>query len=168
MFSQKFSTILLLAMVSVTWRSRNDTGTARRHRYRERDDADGELKLSTQSEPDYRDRWQKCLTVLMEEEKRKLQGSHHIAPANPGPSNRASFSGRQCVTSHLVYATMSKQYQFKLVLLGQFLLSESLIPLRSFKVNQQLENLGTLYTILHVTRLTLHQPCPPFRQGPVR
>lgn len=156
MFSQKFSTILLLAMVSVTWRSRNDTGTARRHRYRERDDADGELKLSTQSEPDYRDRWQKCLTVLMEEEKRKLQGSHHIAPANPGPSNRASFSGRQCVTSHLVYATMSKQYQFKLVLLGQFLLSESLIPLRSFKVNQQLENLGTLYTILHVTRLTLH------------
>jgi len=116
----------------------------------------------------YRDRWQKCLTVLMEEEKRNLQGSHHIAPANPGPGNRASFSGRQCVTSHLVYATMSKQYQFKLVLLGQFLLSESLIPLRSFKVNQQLENLGTLYTILHVTRLTLHQPCPPFRQGPVR
>ena len=46
--------------------------TSRARRHREGNDADGELKLSTQSEPDYRDK-QKCLTVLMGGGKRKLQ-----------------------------------------------------------------------------------------------
>jgi len=62
---------------------------------------------------------------------------------------------------------MSKQYQFKLVLLGQFLLFERLFLLTLFKVNQLSESPGTLSPILLVTKLILQQPRPSLRQGSV-
>ena len=73
----------------------------------------------------------------------------------------------QCVTPHLVHATMSKQYQFKLVLLGRFLLFEHFFLLTLLKVNQPSESPGTSPPILLVTELILQQPCPSFREGPI-
>ncbi|KAJ3561150.1 hypothetical protein NP233_g10372 [Leucocoprinus birnbaumii] len=66
-----------------------------------------------------------------------------LPPASPGPghAHNTSFSGRhalrcgQCVTSHhlVFHTTMSKQYQFKLVLLGESAVGKSSLVLRFVK-----------------------------------